>query len=253
MRNEVIRRLNIIEQEHGIKILFACESGSRGWEFPSIDSDFDVRFIYVQPVKNYLSIIQRDDHLDFDISSELDISGWDLKKVLRLTRKSNTTPLEWLQSPIFYRNDTTFRDDLWKISQGYYNQCSNIHHYLGIAKGALATVANEDEIKIKKLFYVLRPLLAAKWCLEKNNISPMNIGRLNTLLPDSLGEEVLNLIKLKSGTREDFIIKISSSLREYIDQQLSMISESTTELARPEFEPGPLDDFFIRTIHAYDH
>lgn len=173
MKTTIINRLAAIERSNDIKILFACESGSRGWEFPSPDSDFDVRFIYVRPINHYLAISEKDDQLGFPINDELDIYGWDIKKVLKLIRKSNTTPFEWLQSPIIYREQDDFKNKLWTLCQSYFYRKTNVNHYLGIARGAIDTVINGDEIKIKKLFYVLRPLLSAKWCLEKNTIAPM--------------------------------------------------------------------------------
>jgi predicted nucleotidyltransferase len=50
MRDIIIQKVDEIEREHEIRILYACESGSRGWGFPSPDSDFDVRFIYLRPL-----------------------------------------------------------------------------------------------------------------------------------------------------------------------------------------------------------
>lgn len=39
--------LTEIQLKKNIKILYACETGSRAWGFPSPDSDFDVRLIYM--------------------------------------------------------------------------------------------------------------------------------------------------------------------------------------------------------------
>jgi uncharacterized protein len=253
MQQLIIDKLATVEKENGIRILYACESGSRGWEFPSPDSDYDVRFIYVRPYKYYLSVMDRDYDLNFPINGDLDMYGWDLRKVLQLMRKSNTTPFEWLQSPIVYRQEPGFRDDLWTLSQSYFGQVSNIHHYLGIARGAMESIANGNEIKIKKLFYILRPLLAAKWCLEKQTIAPMTIGPLMTLLPGAIKKQVSDLIGLKATAPEGYIITISHELRSYIDQEFARISEASTHLKRDQFTADELDAFFVNSITHYDH
>ncbi len=46
MQNVILEKLKYIEEENNVKILYAVESGSRGWGFASRDSDYDVRFIY---------------------------------------------------------------------------------------------------------------------------------------------------------------------------------------------------------------
>jgi predicted nucleotidyltransferase len=81
---EIIRaHLGEIEASENIRIIYACESGSRAWGFPSADSDHDVRFIYARPVAWYLSIYQRRDVIERPANDGLDISGWDLKKALK--------------------------------------------------------------------------------------------------------------------------------------------------------------------------
>ncbi|SHG70912.1 nucleotidyltransferase domain-containing protein [Pedobacter caeni] len=253
MKTTIVNKLSAIEQEYDLKILFSCESGSRGWQFPSMDSDFDVRFIYIKPLNHYLSILERTDHLSFPINDELDIYGWDLRKVLNLLRKSNTTPFEWLQSPVVYGEEAGFKSRLWHLCQGYFSQRTNAHHYLGIAKGAMDTIVNEDEIKIKKLFYVLRPLLAAKWCLEKNQIAPMEIGPLMDLLPDHLHTMVSELIVFKSTGKEGTMIKIPVLLKDYIDHEFINCTEAAKDLPKNQFDLAGLDDFFLKTINEYDY
>lgn len=39
--------LGMVENEHDVRVLYACESGSRAWGFASEDSDYDARFVYV--------------------------------------------------------------------------------------------------------------------------------------------------------------------------------------------------------------
>jgi predicted nucleotidyltransferase len=158
-----------------------------------------------------------------------------------------------LQSPIVYRQEQGFKDGLWLLCQHYFSQKANIHHYLGIAQGALQSIINEDEIKIKKLFYVLRPLLAAKWCLERKSIAPMTIDPLMGLLPLDLQKKVGNLITLKAGAAESFVVRIDAVLRSYIDSEFESINEASKEAAKDDFDAEILDEFFVKTIRQYDY
>lgn len=253
MQTTIFDKLRLLEKDNHIKILFACESGSRGWEFPSPDSDYDVRFIYIRTINEYLSVAEKQDHLSFPINDELDIYGWDLIKVLRLVRKSNTTPFEWLQSPIVYHEEPGFRDDLMKLCKQYFSQRSNTHHYLGIARGAMDTMNTEGEITIKKLFYILRPLLAAKWCMDKNRIAPMSIEPLLALLPEPLQAKLRALILQKSTAGESFMIKPEQELLTWLKDTEQEYITASRDLERTHFEPGPLDKFFRDIIYRYDN
>lgn len=253
MRTKILQRLDVIAHEQHINILFACESGSRGWQFPSPDSDYDVRFIYLRSGREYLSVSGKTDDMSFPISDELDIHGWDLRKLLRLMLKSNTTPFEWLQSPIIYKEKTGFSEEMWSLCQYYYGRRSNIHHYLGIAAGARASLTADGSIGIKKLFYVLRPLLAAKWCLERKTIAPMTIGPLMELLPADLAKEVSDLIALKADRPEGFPVSMSDDLKCYIDREMGAIDMASQALARDYFDPGRLDDFFMQMLQQHDN
>ncbi|QJX48819.1 hypothetical protein HMJ29_18645 [Hymenobacter taeanensis] len=88
------------ETSHNIRILYACESGSRAWGFPSPDSDYDVRFLYVHPAEWYLTLDEGPDTLNFPVDDELDLAGWELRKALKLLHSSNAAVFEWLQSPV---------------------------------------------------------------------------------------------------------------------------------------------------------
>ncbi|MBF0649280.1 nucleotidyltransferase domain-containing protein [Dysgonomonas sp. GY75] len=247
MKATIQQKLTEIEKAYGIKILYSCESGSRAWGFPSPDSDYDVRFIYSRPIEEYLTIKPKKDHLSFPINDELDIYGWDISKVLHLITKSNTTPFEWLQSPVVYKEDTTFKDELWTLCQSYFYPRNNIHHYLGIARGAMETMQGED-IKIKKLFYVLRPMLAAWWCAEKNTIAPMSIYPLMDLLTDDLRKKVLSLIELKSTANESYLIEIDQDIKTWIDRTFDYCMEVSLQLAKKDFDQKISDEFFRKAI-----
>ena len=249
MKTSIQLKLSEIEKTHGIKILYSCESGSRAWGFPSPDSDYDVRFVYTRTLDDYLTIRPKKDHLSFPINDELDVSGWDISKVLQLIGKSNTTPFEWLQSPVLYKEEKLFKDELWKLCQHYFCPRSNIHHYLGIAHGAMKTMQEED-IKIKKLFYVLRPLLAALWCAERNTIAPMSIFPLMNLLSEDLRKKLLSLIELKSTANEYFLIKIDQDIKTWTVQTFDDCTKASQKMDQKTFDIERANEFFRKTIRA---
>lgn len=247
MKTTIQDKLKHIEQEHKVKILYACESGSRAWGFPSPDSDYDVRFVYAKSMDSYLSIRNEKDFMDFPLDEELDINGWDLKKTLELIYKSNSVPFEWLQSPIVYHGDKVFSDELWALCQSYFCPRTNINHYLGIARSAMESLEG-DEIGIKKLFYVIRPLLSALWCLEKKSIAPMNILPLMELMPEELEQKTLSLIELKATAKERFVIQLDDSLKLWINETFEKCIRASKGIDKQYFAVEPLDEFFRKTI-----
>ena len=96
VRERVEQALADIEAEHDVTVLYACESGSRGWGFASPDSDYDVRFLYAHRLPWYLTVEPRRDVIELPISDELDVGGWELRKALRLLRRANPVLLECL-------------------------------------------------------------------------------------------------------------------------------------------------------------
>ncbi len=152
--NEILLRLKKVENEDDVKILYACESGSRAWGFPSTNSDYDVRFIYIRRPEFYLSIYEGRDVIERDIIDEIDLSGWDLKKSLKLLRKSNPPLLEWLQSPIEYIKHDSIYNQLVSLLPAYYSPISCMHHYFNMAEGNARNYLKGDKVKLKKYFYV---------------------------------------------------------------------------------------------------
>lgn len=78
--------LSRIEQTEDVTVLYACESGSRAWEFESDDSDCDVRFTCLRCANWYLTIQKKRDVIERVIDDELDVSGWDVPAAEGLPR-----------------------------------------------------------------------------------------------------------------------------------------------------------------------
>lgn len=163
IRAEIMARLTEIERTHDVRVLFACESGSRGWGFASPDSDYDVRFLYVHPLPWYLSVADQRDVIEQPVSPVFDVSGWELKKALGLLRGGNATLIEWLDSPVVYRADAHFLAQIRAVASAVHRPERGFHHYLHMAKKNFREHLQGDAIKLKKYLYVLRPILAAQW------------------------------------------------------------------------------------------
>lgn len=172
-------KLAQIETEENVTIFYACESGSRAWGFPSADSDYDIRFLFVHPTEWYLSVDEKRDVIERPLTPEnFDIGGWDIRKALRLFRKSNPPLLEWLDSPIIYKEQTDVAQRMRTLAQTWYSPLACIHHYLHMAEGNFREYLKSERVRTKKYFYVLRPLLAIQWLEKGYGVAPTSFGTL---------------------------------------------------------------------------
>jgi len=162
-RPRILAALAALEREYNFRVVYACESGSRAWGFASVDSDFDVRFIYVRPVADYLRLRPPVDAFDVQAERELDLGGWDIRKAAELMRKSNPPLLEWLDSPIVYRADDVVTPELIRLRSVYFDAKKAVYHYLSMAKRVYDTYLDETQPKRKKYLYVLRPLACMRY------------------------------------------------------------------------------------------
>lgn len=220
MRDIIEQRLNDIEQTENVIILLAVESGSRAWGFASPDSDYDVRFLYVRSKEFYLRLDKKRDVIEYMLNDVLDINGWDFDKTLRLLRTSNPTLFEWLLSPIVYRKHP-FTDELKAISNQYFLEKSGLYHYLNMAEGNYRGYLKGETVKLKKYFYVLRPLLACRHILSKKTPPPMLFEELmHTELDSAVIPTVEQLIYDKMHTPEKGEGPRIKVLNDYIEQTI---------------------------------
>lgn len=180
VREEIRARLANAEREHDVKVLLAVESGSRAWGFASPNSDYDARFIYVNRPEWYLSVglEEKRDVIEYPIVDDLDVNGWDLRKALRLFWKSNPAFMEWIQSPIIYRQHGVFADESRALMPDVYSIESGIYHYRSMAKTNFRGYLQTETVPLKKYFYVLRPLLAVRWLERYGKPAPIEFSKL---------------------------------------------------------------------------
>lgn len=249
MNSVITEKLYEIEKQQNVKILFACESGSRAWGFASPDSDYDVRFIYVRNKNDYLRLDDVRDVIELPINDLLDINGWDLNKTLRLLYKSNPTLFEWFSSPIIYKK-TPFYDRFLPIMNEYFVSQKGLYHYLSMAKGNYREYLRKDMVKAKKYFYVLRPVLACKWILDRQTPPPMLFSDLMAAqLDDALKPDVNRLLDIKMNAPELKEIPKINRINDYIEQSFDEITQRLESIpAQPAKSWDRLNELFLSEI-----
>lgn len=223
MRTTILQSLEALQRHHQVTVLYACESGSRGWGFASPDSDYDVRFVYVNRLPWYLTIDPGRDVIEQPISNDLDISGWDLRKTLGLMRDSNPTLLEWLRSPIVYRQEQPWVDRLSALAEASFSPVRGYHHYVSMAKKNLREHLYGETVRYKKYLYVLRPLLAAQWIREGRGVPPMRFAELvaATIADQAVVEDINALLHVKMRVGESATSAPWKGIQKFIEQEMA--------------------------------
>ncbi|MCC2320038.1 nucleotidyltransferase domain-containing protein [Cellulomonas xiejunii] len=219
-------RLVGVAREHGVHVPWAVESGSRAWGFPSPDSDYDCRFVYVRPVADYLDPWPPRDVVETPLDAVLDVNGWDLLKVVRLAVGGNATPGEWLRSPLVYAGEPQFRDELLDLVDAAADRQAVRRHYLHVGRDQWqrSGAAHGAQVALKRVFYGLRPAAALHWLtLHDGTTPPMNLTQLldEAPPPADVRDDVEALVAAKAVTRELGTGTVPPALRAWVDAQLS--------------------------------
>ncbi|AXE36058.1 nucleotidyltransferase domain-containing protein [Chromobacterium phragmitis] len=204
VRRRVMDELAALERRRDVRVLFACESGSRAWGFASPDSDYDVRFLYVHRPEWYLRVERQRDVIEQPLDDELDVSGWELRKALQLLNRSNPTLFEWLQSPLVYRADEDATAALRELMPDFHSLARCRWHYLSMARKHHQGYLQGETVRLKKYLYVLRPLLAVRWLDSGRGLPPMRFADLAAATVDDarLADEINHLLAVKMAAGE---------------------------------------------------
>lgn len=246
---ELLKR---IESKRGVKILYACETGSRAWGFPSPDSDYDIRFVYMHERDWYLNLSQRKDTIEI-MDGDLDITGWDLRKCLTLLKKSNTPLIERFQSPIEYYAMAGFKADYKKLVESYYSPIAVFYHHHSLAKKFWEELRDKQEYKLKSVFYLVRSLLSCNWILEDNAVLPMDIFGLMKYATDKQKQKLNELIALKATVGEKYLHPQDVVLNEWITAWFEKAEASKDKLQANKNDMAKLNEFFLKMLYATDN
>lgn len=204
----------------------AVESGSRAWGFASPNSDYDVRFIYSREKDWYVAVDfeEKRDVIEYGITDEIDLNGWDVRKALRLFWKSNPVFVEWIQSPITYMNSGHFREAASKLLPHIYSVEKGIYHYRSMAKTNYRGYLRSEFVPLKKYFYVLRPLLSIKWLETKHCAAPIEFHRVLVLIDDKdLLQAIEELLEKKKSKEEMAFAPAIPILNKFIESEINRL------------------------------
>lgn len=250
IRTEIEATLLRIEKEHDVKVLFACESGSRGWGFASPDSDYDVRFIYVHRIDWYLTVFPGRDVIELPVNEIYDVSGWDVRKALGLLRNGNATLVEWLSSPVIYRTDTQFLQAVRSAAQEVHRPERAFYHYLHMASKNYREHLRGEVVKLKKYLYVLRPLLACLWIERQLGPVPMRFQDLVdiTVTDNELKTAIAELLVIKRRASEAELGAAMPTINWFIESHLERYAQQPAPAAQEEINFSVLDRLLHDTV-----
>ncbi|MGN1406444.1 MAG: nucleotidyltransferase domain-containing protein [Erysipelotrichaceae bacterium] len=249
MRDVIIDKLREIEAREKVRILFAVESGSRAWGFASPDSDYDVRFVYVRRKEEYLRLDKTRDVIEWQLDDVLDINGWDISKALKLLHSSNCALFDWLYSPVVYMTSKE-HELLGSISLDYFDVKRCVFYYLGLARTVYSNYLKSDEVKLKKYFYGIRAILAARWAIENKTVPPVEFDKLvkEKLREEDVLEQVnviwdkkINSPELGTGSRIDI-------LNEFIENEMDKLKDEAELLENKYLSWDKLNSFFMEVV-----
>lgn len=250
-RAQIVRRLDDIAREEGVRVLLAVESGSRAWGFHSPDSDYDVRFLYARPVNDYLALQPMRDVIERPIDAdELDIGGWDIAKALKLVARGNAVVSEWLSSPIIYAETPDFRPLFEPLARDWQKLHGDVAHYFGLARRQWGSfIEGRTEVRLKKYFYVIRPAVTLHWLRDGNTgAPPMNLPRLleDVRLPAATVEALVDLQARKQAAGEAVGMGARiPAIDDYVREQM------TWGLSQKALEPRRDPALWARTEAAF--
>lgn len=249
MGNKILEKLKEIELQKGVEILYVCESGSRAWGFASPDSNYDIRFIYKHDLDYYMSLWEKTDVIEFITEDDVDGSGWDLRKTVKLLAKSNAPLLEWLYSPVVYYQDEAFASEMRKLAESCFSPIAYLYHYLGTTKNFM-DVCTAKEVKLKGYFYALRTALAGKWIIENNSFPPVAFEELLPIAPLHIQEKVKELMEIKANQNESYLHPKEVSITDFLMETIKFNEEDAKGLKSGKKIGEELDGVFRRNINS---
>ncbi len=235
MRSAILSHLEDIERQYDVRVLLALESGSRARGLFSDESDWDVRFVYVNKLDWYLNVNEGRDVIEEMFDDNIDMVGWELRKTLRLFQKSNPSLMEWLHSPVIYRADEEFLSRMRAMEPVYFNPIKTMYHYESLYIKHDKRYLQDTTNPLKRFLHYLRGILSCRWLEQHKTMPPVLFSELVQATVDDvvIRQKIENLIALKRQSKENDNKEVDAKLVDYA-RGLAEHFEQTIPDFRPE-------------------
>jgi uncharacterized protein len=249
MRTEISAHLAQLEQDLNIRVLYAAESGSRAWGFASPNSDYDVRFLYVPTPAWYVSVKPQRDVIERMLPNDIDLSGWELRKALRLFQRYNGALNEWLDSPIQYRTQGASADQLRQLLPQFFKPAAALHHYGSMANTALSAMPINAPVSSKKLCYLLRALFACRHILATKTQAPTQFHTLLLAHSNSAAERswIEQMLHAKALAPEKALTQLGASRRAGYAEEIEAALAARASIGGAQRTPAGMLDEILRS------
>ncbi len=260
-KESIVKCLKNMESRYGIKVIHACEVGSRLYGLSSPCSDYDVKYIYYYPISRYLSLRDPFENIA-DTEDDMSFMGWEIKKSLRLAGKSNPSLAEFVSSDIVYLS----HKDLYSVFEEAVRSYSCLGtlktHYLNMTKDAFYEVStNPCNVKVKQYLHVLRSLLSCIFIQENNTLPPVDFNtlfnqtfsKLQLINAKEISDDISGLINIKKTSSGSIkIVGHYSALDNFIHNYIRILCklrDDTWWLEKRNFKSSyDLDKAFLFII-----
>ncbi|MBV9257559.1 MAG: nucleotidyltransferase domain-containing protein [Ktedonobacteraceae bacterium] len=242
--------LQTIIAEQPYPLLAMTLSGAHLYGFPSPDSDYDLRGVYILPVHEVLGLYEgRESITSMSVRSglEIDLVMHDIKKFFSLlVNKKSGLVLEQIYSPLLLYAAPE-HEELKQLARGFISR-HHYHHYYGFAESQWKLFNKEQPRRVKPLLYIYRVLLTGIHLMQTGEVEA-NLVHLNELfklpyIPDLIARKLAG--PEQSALQDD---NLSFHQREYerlLDELLQASQRSSLPEGPTEKDKHALDDLLIR-------
>ena len=247
----ILKKLRETEEKHQVKIPLAIESGSRGWGFAATNADYDCRFIYVHQKDWYLSVLDKPDFIEYPVDEVFDIKGYDLTRALQYIIKPQAVMHEYLTSNVIYIRNEAIVGKLQALASDFFNPIPISYHYLGLAKRTYKEIMATEKAKIKKYFYVLRPIANLNFIRQHKRMPHMEYERTlaELELDPKIDLAIQELTALKMSSKEHDLIPPFQPLIEYFQAEITKFDSCINDMTHIKNRNyAPVDETFRNII-----